>query len=197
MARELRRELALRTGRLMFITHPNSQNSLQEQLEGYVKGGGRLLQIRLKGTPKEELTRVVTRVVQVMDELGGSVIVNDNWEVARVTGAWGVHNTPEQLIALKDAPIDYVGLGPLRFTRTKENLASILGIEGIRNVLIKAREAGVTHPIFVVGGVENIDVRPLLTLGVHGVAVSGSIASASDPAFATQKFLESIEKILR
>ena len=214
MARELRRELALRTGRLMFITHPNSQNSLQEQLEGYVKGGGRLLQIRLKGTPKEELTRVVTRVVQVMDELGGSVIVNDNWEVARVTGAWGVQigqkegdpynialgvtvNTPEQLIALKDAPIDYVGLGPLRFTRTKENLASILGIEGIRNVLIKAREAGVTHPRYVVGGAENIDVRPLLTLGVHGVAVSGSIASASDPAFATQKFLESIEKILR
>lgn len=222
MGRELRKELALRTGRLMFITHPNSQNSLQEQLEGYVNGGGRLVQIRLKGVAKEELSRVVTRVVGVMDELGGSVIVNDNWEVARATGAWGVHigqkdgdpykvrkavgesmalgvtvNTAEQLLALKDAPIDYVGLGPLRFTRTKENLASILGIEGIRNVVTKAREAGVTHPIFVIGGVENIDVRPLLALGVHGVAVSGSIASASDPVFATQKFLESIEKILR
>ena len=80
MGRELRKELALRTGRLMFITHPNSQNSLQEQLEGYVNGGGRLVQIRLKGVAKEELSRVVTRVVGVMDELGGSVIVNDNWE---------------------------------------------------------------------------------------------------------------------
>lgn len=222
MGRELRREFTLRTGRLMFITHPNSQNSLQEQLEGYVDGGGRLLQIRLKGVPKDELRRVVERVVSVMDNLGGSVIVNDNWEVALATGAWGVHigqkdgdpykvrkaigdrmalgvtvNTAQQLIALKDAPIDYVGLGPLRFTRTKENLASILGLEGIRQVVTQARQEGVTHPIFVIGGVESIDVRPLLSLGVHGVAVSGSIASATDPAFATQKFLESIEKILR
>lgn len=222
MGRELRRELALRTGRLMFITNPNSQNTLQEQLEGYVNGGGRLLQIRLKGVPKDELRRVVERVVSVMDNLGGSVIVNDNWDVALATGAWGVHigqkdgdpykvrkaigenlalgvtvNTAQQLIALKDAPIDYVGLGPLRFTRTKNNLAPILGIEGIREVLMHAREEGVTHPIYVIGGVESIDVRPLMAMGVHGVAVSGSIAAASDPAFATQKFLESVEKILR
>lgn len=222
MGRALRKELALRTGRLMFITHPNNQNSLQEQLEGYVKGGGRLLQVRLKGVPKEELRRVVDRIVRVMDDLGGSVIVNDNWEVALATNAWGVHigqkdgdpikvrkligdnmvlgvtvNTVQQLLALKDAPIDYVGLGPFRFTRTKENLASILGLEGIRQAVTEARDAGVTHPIFVIGGVESIDVRPLLSLGVHGVAVSGSIASATDPAFATQKFLESIEKILR
>lgn len=222
MSRGIRRELILRTGHLMFITQEQSQHSLQEQLESYVEGGGRLLQIRLKGKSKEEYRRVVKHVVDVMDTLGGSVVVNDDWEIARETGAWGVHigqqdgdpfkvrtavgeeiaigvtvNTLSQLVALKDAPIDYVGLGPLRFTRTKDRLAPLLGIDGVRQVVVGARNAGVTHPIFVIGGVENIDVVPLFELGVHGVAVSASIASASDPAFATQKFLESIERAMR
>jgi len=218
----LRKELALKTGHLMFITQQNEHNTLQEQLEGYVKGGGRLLQLRLKGLPKEELTRIAEHVVEVMQTLGGSVIINDYWDVAQRTRAWGVHigqgdgdpfevrkavgeemaigvtvNTLEQLIALKDAPIDYVGLGPLRFTRTKEKIAPLLGMEGVRKVVEGAREAGVSHPIFVIGGVENLDVYPLLELGVHGVAVSGSIASASNASFATEKFMDSVLRFLR
>lgn len=218
----LRKELALKTGHLMFITQQNEHNSLQEQLEGYVQGGGRLLQLRLKGLPKEELTRIAEHVVEVMQTLGGSVIINDYWDVAQRARAWGVHigqedgdpfevrkavgeemaigvtvNTLEQLVALKDAPIDYVGLGPLRFTRTKEKIAPLLGMEGVRKVVEGAREAGVSHPIFVIGGVENLDVYPLLELGVHGVAVSGSIASASNASFATEKFMDSILRFLR
>lgn len=222
MSYELRKELALPTGRLMFINHPSSQYSLEDQLEGYVAGGGRLLQIRLKDTPQPEYQRIVQRIVQVMDNLGGSVIVNDHPQIAKTTGAWGVHvgqrdatpqqirkeigsalaigvtvNTLDQVLALKDAPIDYLGLGPLRFTDTKKNLAPILGIEGVRRIIADARAAGVRFPFFVIGGVEAMDVRTLLEIGAHGVAVSASIATASDPSFATEKFLESIVKTLR
>lgn len=218
----LRKELALRTGHLMFITQESSHNSIQEQLEGYVRGGGRLLQLRLKGIEDSEFAKIADHVVEIMGSLGGSVIINDKWKVARQVGAWGVHigqqdgdpievrravgdelaigvtvNTLEQLIALKEAPIDYVGLGPLRFTPTKKKLAPLLGMEGVRRVVEGAREAGVTHPIFVIGGVENLDVYPLLELGVHGVAVSSSIASANNTSFATEKFMDSIERFLR
>ena len=103
----------------------------------------------------------------------------------------------EEVLALKDAPIDYIGLGPLHFTSTKTNLAQILGYQGVEDILGKMLSANINIPVYVVGGVENQDVRPLIKMGAYGVAVSGSIALASDIVFATQKFLESIAKGIR
>ncbi|PIE84470.1 MAG: thiamine phosphate synthase [Bacteroidia bacterium] len=207
--------------RLMFITQHDSQNSLMSQALDYTEAGGRILQLRLKDKSEFTVARTASRVLSKLEDRG-QLVINDMWRVAREVGAWGVHlgltdgdpamvrrelgpevvigATAHNFAELKRAaalPVDYIGLGPLRFTQTKSNLSQILGFDGVAKILQQARDEGIETPIYIIGGVENQDVRELLGMGAFGVAVSGSIALASDPYFATQKFLESITKFLR
>ncbi len=208
--------------RLMFITLQDSQHSIKEQVGDYLAGGGQLVQFRVKGHLPSGLAREAEMIQRKCEHAEARMIVNDYVDVAQEVGAWGVHlgqddappkaaratlgtdavvgataHSWEEVLALKDAPIDYIGLGPLHFTSTKTNLAQILGYQGVEDILGRMLSANINIPVYVVGGVENQDVRPLIKMGAYGVAVSGSIALASDIVFATQKFLESIAKGIR
>lgn len=212
----MRRQLS---ARLMFITQPGSHNTLREQVDGFFAGGGTLLQLRMKGARSVDVERHGLRLVKRAKEFGASVVVNDFVEVSARVGAAGVHLGREdappaeartllgesrivgatahsfsEVEELRGEPIDYIGLGPLRYTHTKRNLAPILGFDGVERIMRQMQEMRIAIPVYVIGGVEAQDVRELLAMGVFGVAVSGSIALASDPQFATQKFLESIQK---
>lgn len=207
--------------RLMFITQEDSQHSVKEQVAAFYMGGGSIVQLRMKGKASSAVARKAQSLMGVLGE-EGRLIVNDMWGTAAEVGAWGVHlglsdgdpaavrrqvgedmvigataHSFEEVMRAAGLPVDYIGLGPLRFTSTKTNLTQILGLKGVGEILVKAREAGVDKPIFVIGGIENQDVKPLLEMGAYGIAVSGSIALASDPEFATRKFMESIIKSLR
>ncbi len=207
--------------RLMFITQRDSQNSLMDQALDYVEAGGRILQLRLKDRSEASVARTATRMLNKLDGRG-HLVINDMWRVAGEVGSWGVHlgltdgdpgmvrrelggemaigataHSFDELRRAAALPVDYIGLGPLRFTQTKGNLSQILGFDGVAKILQQARDEGIQTPVYIIGGVENQDVRDLMGMGAFGVAVSGSIALASDPYFATQKFLESISKFLR
>jgi len=67
--------------------------------------------------------------------------------------------------------LDYVGVGPLRFTATKTDLSPLLGFEGTREIIALLR--GV--PAWVIGGVEASDAGQLRRTGAAGVAVSSSL----------------------
>ena len=60
-----------------------------------------------------------------------------------------------------------------------------------------ARSAGVNVPIFAIGGIDDMDIRDVLNAGCMGVAVSASIALASDPQRTTTRFLERINRNVR
>ncbi len=91
-------------------------------------------------------------------------------------------NTAADILALKGVDVDYVGLGPLRLTRTKSPLAPVLGVGGYRNILSQVRSAGIDLPVVAIGGVTAGDIPALKAAGVDGVAVRGSIISAEAPA---------------
>ena len=75
--------------------------------------------------------------------------------------------------ALRD-PIDYVGVGPYRFTQTKERLAPILGIEGYRDLQL----SDYPLPAYAIGGIRP-DEAPLFdALGIYGIAMSGALIRA-------------------
>ena len=155
------------------------------------------MQFRHKGDTLENWTRLARDVVEVCRSFGAVCIVNDSVDVALASGADGVHlgkndeswsaaraRLGRSLLlggtvnceadaarAIKEGCLDYVGVWPLRFTTTKENLSPVLGLEGIR--LLVAMMDGL--PAWVIGGVVPADLPDLRLAGAAGVAVSSGL----------------------
>lgn len=88
----------------------------------------------------------------------------------------------------------YIGLGPYRFTETKEKLSPVLGLEGYRDIMRRCQEEGIDIPVFAIGGIKLEDVASLMETGITGIAVSGAIINAPDPVEETRRFIEEINK---
>ena len=90
----------------------------------------------------------------------------------------GTANTITDVLQRIDEPCDYIGLGPLRFTPTKEKLSPVLGFEGYQTIIDELNERTIEIPkIFAIGGVIFNDIELLQQIGIYGVAVSGQITS--------------------
>lgn len=183
-----------------------------ELTEKACQGGADWIQLRLKDVRYEEYLEIALEVQKICQSYNATLIINDNVSLALETGATGVHlgkddmppakarellgedfiigstaNTIEDIIRLSKEPINYIGLGPFRFTTTKENLSPIIGLEGYHQIFSELKRTDTkTPPIIGIGGVEQKDLISLLATGLYGVAVSGAISKAEDPAVATE-----------
>jgi thiamine-phosphate pyrophosphorylase len=181
------------------------------------RGGVRWVQLRVKNLPAAEWRQHALDVQAVCRHHGATLLINDNPALALEIGADGVHlgkqdmppaearallgpdfiiggtaNTFADIAGLVAAGVDYIGLGPFRFTTTKEKLSPILGLSGYAEIMAQCRAAGFTTPVVGIGGVELADVAELLAAGLHGVAVSGAIGGAASPTEASQLFVEEL-----
>ena len=84
-------------------------------------------------------------------------------------------NSAEDLATARTLPIDYVGIGPFRFTSTKKKLAPILGLEGYRALQLHTFPL----PAYAIGSVSPQDIPDLYALGLYGVAMSSSLIHAA------------------
>ncbi|MBJ6145799.1 thiamine phosphate synthase [Hymenobacter sp. BT559] len=182
-------------------------------------GGVCWVQLRVKNLPAAVWQQRALDVQAVCRHHGATLIINDNPALALALGADGVHlgkqdmnpakarallgpgfiiggtaNTFADIEGLVAAGVDYIGLGPFRFTATKEKLSPILGLVGYTEIMVQCRAAGFTTPIVGIGGVELADIPALRAAGLHGVAVSGAIGSAADPTDAARLFVTELAK---
>ena len=87
--------------------------------------------------------------------------------------------------------VDYIGLGPFRFTETKSNLSPILGFKGYRTITKQLTHGTLRlTPIIAIGGITLNDIHPLLETGIHGIAVSTAITGAEVVTEATKEFIK-------
>ena len=188
-----------------------------EAAELACQGGARWVQLRVKNQPLAIWKQLALETQAVTRRYGATLLINDNPRLAQEIGADGVHvgaadmpaaearemlgakfiiggtaNTFADVQRLVAAGVDYVGLGPFRFTRTKEKLSPILGLAGYAEILQQCRAAGLTVPIIGIGGIMLADVGALLTTGLHGIAVAGSIGQAENPVAATRLFINEL-----
>ena len=186
----------------------------EDQARDAVVRGISWIQLRLKDTPYAEWKRVALATQAFCQRTRATLIINDNPHLAQEIGADGVHlgkqdmdpaearallgadfliggtaNTFADIERLAAAGVDYIGLGPFRFTTTKQNLSPVLGLAGYAELLGQCRQAAITVPIVGIGGILLADVDPLLDLGLHGIAVSGGITQAADPITAIWDFM--------
>jgi thiamine-phosphate pyrophosphorylase len=184
------------------------------------QGGVRWVQLRVKNLPTAAWQQRALATQAVCRQHGATFILNDNPALAQAIGAAGVHlgqqdmppaearallgpdfiiggtaNTFADIEGLVAAGVDYIGLGPFRFTTTKEKLSPILGLNGYAEIMEQCRAAGLTTPVVGIGGVELADVAELLAAGLQGVAVSGAIGGAASPAAAAQLFVKELSSL--
>jgi len=76
---------------------------------------------------------------------------------------------------------NYIGLGPLRFTHTKEKLSPVLGIEGYKTIIESVKSENNTIPIVAIGGITLTDLPYLKQIQVDGIAVSSLLYNAKQP----------------
>jgi thiamine-phosphate pyrophosphorylase len=91
---------------------------------------------------------------------------------------------------LSKLPINYLGIGPFRFTQTKKRLAPTLGLAGYQEILDGMSFYGISLPVVAIGGITVEDVTEILATGVSGIAISGAIVHTPSPEEATRRFLQ-------
>ena len=182
--------------------------------------GVKYIQIRSKKLSSEELTETVSAIVELAKHTGSKIIINDNVAVTLNTGADGVHlgkddmpveaarailgpdkiiggtaNTMGDIRNLAAAGVNYIGLGPFRFTQTKRNLSPYLGIDGIAQIASNMHEEGIDIPVYAIGGIDMRDIRSILDTGIHGVAISSAVNLAAVSENMLKKIREEIESV--
>lgn len=200
---------------IQFISHSNERCSYLEGIRLSLEGGCKWVQLRMKDAPDEQVAQLGLQARELCDRYGAKLILDDRVELVAKMGADGVHlgkndmpiaqareilgpgkiiggtaNTFEDIVAHWKAGADYIGCGPFRFTTTKKNLSPILGLEGYRDIVARMKDAGITLPLVAIGGITAEDIPAILETGVDGIAVSGTVLRAEDPAAEMAKLIE-------
>ena len=168
-----------------------------EQARRLCAAGARWIQLRMKGAAPKAWIDTARAVVAICRAHDAICIINDNVDVALAAGADGAHlnwrdedwmparerlgpnrilggtvnHETDALRAARCAALDYAGIGPWRFTTTKQNLAPLLGATGIRALI--PRLEGL--PAWAIGGIDASDAAAVRRTGATGCAVSSAL----------------------
>lgn len=200
--------------KLHYITQPVEGKTIEELIEATCQGGTNWVQTRIKNKSYADWKSEAEKVQTICKKYNALHIINDNVQLAKEIGADGIHlgkqdmnpiearkiignnaiiggtaNDFEDILRLAKANVDYIGLGPLRFTNTKEKLSPILGLEGYQDIFKKCLKNNIEIPIIAIGGIRLEDVSSLIELGCHGIALSSAINLDSNPTKTTEQFL--------
>lgn len=169
--------------------------------EAAVKAGVKIIQLRMKHVSREDIlreAREVRRVTQGSDTL---FIVNDDPTIAAEVGADGVHvgqddlspkdvrlrfpelkivglstHNLDQVVAANDEPVDYIGVGPVYATPTKDVPDPTLGLETMGAMIAASRQ-----PAVAIGGIDLSRIPSVLAAGAKNFAVVRAVCRSLDP----------------
>ncbi|MDR1526015.1 MAG: thiamine phosphate synthase [Tannerella sp.] len=200
---------------LLFITHRTERYDYLQSVEIALEGGCRQIQLRMKDVPAAKVEETALHAKTLCNRYRAALYIDDHVDVCRKVGATGVHlgkqdmppaearavlgnkyviggtaNTFEDICMLyKQGGVDYIGLGPFRFTATKKNLSPVLGLEGYRTIIKRCRENGIFLPVLAIGGITIADIPGIMQTGVSGIALSSTILNAENPVEETGKII--------
>ena len=207
--------------RLQFITHHTDCYSYVDSARLALEGGCRWVQLRMKGAEQGELEEAARLVQRMCRESGATFIIDDDVLLAKRIGADGVHLGKEDMpvaearailgaeaiigatvnsfddieAQLRSSCPDYFGCGPFRFTTTKKRLAPTLGVEGYVEIISRMRAKNIAIPLVAIGGITKADIPLLVASGVNGIALSGSVLQADNPAKEMQEIVSIINHL--
>ena len=181
----------------------------------YLNGGARFLQLRAKSLSGSAFLDLAFGLQHVASEASAILIVNDRADIARISGARGVHvgqedlsplavrtivgteamvglstHTEAQIDAALQQPIDYIAIGPVFGTSTKSTGYAAVGIERVRVVAAHAsRCQSRPLPVVAIGGITLDSASGVIAAGATAVAVIADLLATGDPEARTRAYL--------
>lgn len=181
-----------------------------EFLKKLMGAGVRLFQYRNKTAPAREILQAAQALNVTARQEGANFLLNDRPDIARLAGASGVHlgqedlqvaaarkivgvdaivgistHNLEQFRAATETDANYIAVGPIFETRSKDKPDPVVGLELIR----EAREL-TNKPIVAIGGITLERALSVIEAGADSVAVISDVLAARNPTARVKQYLE-------
>ena len=188
--------------------------TLLRQVDEALSGGATILQLREKNIDDDEYYCRAFEVKKICDRHRVPLIIDDSVEVALRCDAAGLHigqqdislekarkllgpekiigvstKTVEQARRAEDEGADYLGVGAIYQTTTKEN-PIYTSVDTLKNIC-----EAVSIPVVAIGGIKLHNLLPLKDSGIVGIAVVTGIFSAPDVRKAAYDFRLKVEEL--
>lgn len=201
---------------LYVVTGPELSRgrSLEEVTASALKGGAGCVQLRAKGLGKRPLLKAAREMRRLTEDAGATLIINDHLDIALAAGADGVHlgqddlpipearrlagpalllgastHTLEQALEAEREGADYINVGPVFPTQTKQG-----GSPPVGPALITRVKAEVRTPQTCMGGIHLGNVREVVLAGADRVAVVSAVVAAEDIEQAARALVDEIHR---
>lgn len=171
------------------------------QVQKLIEGGATLIQLREKHGAANEFYEAAKEALEIARAQNVKIIINDRVDIARVLKADGIHlgqddlppeqarrilgdeaiigfstHNLEQAAEAIKLPINYLAIGPVFTTRTKENPDQTVGVEAVKRL----REIVGDFPLVAIGGINSENFRDVLAAGADSLAIISDLISDAD-----------------
>ena len=207
--------------RLNAIVDPERANgrSLVELTRMVVAGGATLIQLRDKHGTTRRMIEAARAIKAVLAASAVPLVVNDRIDVALAASADGVHVGPDDMrvedarrllgpqaiiglsiksVALANAApldqLDYVGVGGVYATTSKDNPDPPIGVEGLRAIVAAFRARKRDLPIVAIAGIDARNAAAVIAAGADGVAVISALSMQADPQAAARELRRVVDQ---
>ena len=196
-------------------------HALPDLARRVVDGGATLLQLRDKLGSIREMIGRARAIKEALAGTGVPLLVNDRVDVALAAGADGVHVGqddmrpadarallgPHAIVGLsvktvaqaETAPLDlldYVCIGGVFATASKDNTSAPIGIDGLRSIVAALRARSADFPTGAIAGIDSTNAADVVAAGVDGVAVISALSITADPTAAARNLRALVDRAL-
>ncbi len=180
----------------------NYPHGLLAGVEAAVAGGASIVQYRATTGTKRHLFETACALRDLLRPRQVPLIINDHVDLALAIDADGVHigqndlpaetvrrligpkkllglsiTAPEQLETVPSKIVDYLGIGPVFPTLSKNDAAPALGLEQLARLT-----AHTSLPVVAIGGINLENAASVFATGAAGLAIISALSRATDPS---------------
>lgn len=208
-------KLKLSDKKLYLVTNSDNfetEDAFLDAVASALQGGVEIIQLREKNMSAKKILEIGKKIKQLCLQYDTTFIVNDRIDIAALLEADGVHlgqddldvksareilganaiigistHAPEQALEAVENGADYIGVGPVFETPTKEGRIPV-GLE-----YVGWASKNIEIPAFAIGGIDLENVETVVNAGLSRVAVVRSIINANSPQIAAENFLNKLD----
>jgi thiamine-phosphate pyrophosphorylase len=191
-------------------------------LAGLIAGSVTLVQLRDKHGSTRAMVEEAHSLRGVLEPAGVPLLINDRVDVALAAEADGVHigqedmsvadarlllgrtaiiglsiKTVQQAQAAPLELLDYVAIGGVYGTTSKDNTSTPIGISGLRAIVRAVRTRKAKFPVCAIAGINSSNAAEVIAAGADGVAVISALSRAPDPAQAARDLRAVVDDALK
>lgn len=208
--------------KFQYVTGNLPYDQVLYNIRDFCRAGGQWVQLRVKDVSPGKFLEIAQKAKRICNQYNTKLIINDDPHIARAVNAHGVHLGqedmapsdarillfPHQIIGstcntiediekiINDGKSNYIGLGPIFKTSTKQKVAPEIGIKGTQKIMDEVFQRKLSLPIIAIGGIEVENLEQIFKTRVDGIAFSSMFEKNEDKKGLIKKIIQITENEL-